>query len=170
VKLLKMQPTFTVSVPLTADELISKIRAAINSPELRGHAVSAGQCVEFTIDERQRRFWSPHLSVQVCESESGRGSELFCRFAPRPEVWSMVMFFYFLAAFAMCGAGIYGYVQRMLEQSPWAWIVIPVGLVTIALLHVSSLIGQGLSVDQMTLLRQRFDRALEIALLGGAPS
>ena len=166
-KLLKMQPTFTVNVPLAADDVISKIRAAINSPELRGHAVSAGQCVEFTIDAGQRRFWSPHLSVQVCESESGPGSELYCRFAPRPEVWTMFMFFYFLAAFAMCGAGVYGYVQRMLEQSPWAWIVIPVGLVTIALLHIASLIGQGLSVDQMTLLRQRFDRALEIAV-GGA--
>ncbi len=162
-----MQPAFTVNVPLTADELISAMRAAINTPELRGHAVSAGQCVEFMVDEQERRFWSPHLSVQVYESESGQESELYCRFAPRPEVWTMFMFFYFLAAFAMCAAGIYGYVQRMLEQSPWAWGLIPVGLVTIAVLHIASLVGQGLSSDQMMVLRQRFDRALEITLRGG---
>jgi hypothetical protein len=163
-----MQPTFTVNAPLGADELITGIRAAIDSPELRGHAVSAGHCVEFTIDAGQRRFWSPHLSVQVYESESGQGCELYCRFAPRPEVWTMFMFFYFLAAFVMCAAAVYGYVQRMLEQSPWAWVLIPMGFATIALLHVASLIGQGLSVDQMTLLRQRFDRAMELALRRGA--
>lgn len=161
---LKMQPTFTVDVPLHVDETIEKIRSAINDPELRGHAVSAGPCVEFTIEESQRRFWSPHLSVQVSEADDADGSQLYCRFAPRPEVWTMFMFVYFIAAFVMCSAGVYGYVQWILGRTPWALVAIPIGLLAIVLLHLASLVGQGLSSDQMTLLRTRFDKAMEIAL------
>ncbi len=162
-KPLKLKPTFSVKVPLGPDEAIGEIRRAIRSPELQGHAVSAGHCVEFMIEKDDQRFWSPHLSVQVYEVESGPGAQLFGRFAPRPEIWTMFMFVYFLAAFGMCAAGVYGYVQWILGASPWAFVLIPVGLVTIVLLHVASMVGQGLSSDQMTLLRQRFDRAVEIA-------
>ncbi len=158
-----MQPTFSIDVPLTADEMIGRIRAAIVSPELRGHAVSAGRCVEFMIDQGEQRFWSPHLSVQVHESESGSGAQIYGRFAPRPEVWTMFMFVYFLTAFGSCAAAVYGYVQWILGSPPWAALAIPVGLLTIASIHLASLVGQGLSADQMTLLRQRFDRAIEIA-------
>ncbi len=161
---MKLQPTFTVDVPLGADELMEKIRLAIRSPELLGHAVSAGQCVELTIDAAERRFWSPHLSVSVNDGESSSRTELFCRFSPRPEVWTMFMFFYFIGLFGMCAAAIYGYVQWFLGSPPWALTVIPIGLVTVAVLHSTSLIGQGFSSDQMELLRARLERTLEIVL------
>ena len=128
---------------------------------MAGHAVSAGHCLDFSIEESDRRFWSPHLSVQVSESESG--SEVFGRFSPRPEIWTMFMAVYFVTATIVFGAAIYGYVQWTLGTSPWALVIVPIGVVTILVLHLASLIGQGLSVDQMGLLRSRLDRAMEIA-------
>lgn len=173
-KPLKMQPTFTMDVPLTADETVTKIRSAINSPELRGHAVSAGRCIEFKVERDQQRFWSPHLSVQVYDQDEsdvdpGRPtSQLYCRFAPRPEVWTLFMFLYFFAAFGMASAAVYGCVQWVLGDAPWALLCLPAGLIVIVLLHVGSLVGQGLSSDQMEVLRERFDKAIEIALKGDA--
>lgn len=160
---LKLQPTFSLDVPQHPDEAIQRIRAAIKSPELSGHAVSAGRCVDFKIEKSDQRFWSPHLSVQAFESDDGEGTQFYGRFAPRPEVWTGFMFFYFLVAFGICAAGIYGYVQWVLDATPWAFGLVPAGIVAIVLLHVASLIGQGLSTDQMKLLRSRFDRAVQIA-------
>ena len=73
------------------------------------------------------------------------------------------MFTYFLASFCIVSAAIYGYVQWILGASPWALWAIPVCLVTIVMIHMASIVGQNLSRDQMTLLRERLDRTLEIA-------
>ncbi len=160
-KPLKMQPTFRLNVPLSAEQAMIKIRKAITTPELNKHVVSAGQCVDYKIEEADRRFWSPHLSVQLHDTESG--AEVFARFSPRPEIWTMFMAIYFLAAITICGALIYAYVQWFLGSYPWALIVIPINVAIIVGLHAASLIGQSLSADQMQLLRTRLDRTLQIA-------
>ena len=156
-----MQPTFTVSVAADVEDARAGIRAAIESPELKGHAVMAGNCVEFKIEAKDQRFWSPHLSVQVAAVDAH--SEFIARFSPRPEIWTMFMAIYFVAAFGCCAGVIYSYVQWMLGQIPWALAGLPGGLIVIVGLHSASLIGQDLSSDQMELLRSRFDRAIKIA-------
>lgn len=158
---LSMQPTFTLNVPVSADQAIARIRRAIAQPELSSHVVSAGHCVDYKVDDVDRRFWSPHLSIQLYDTESG--AEAFGRFSPRPEIWTMFMAIYFVAAICSFAAAIYAYVQWFLGASPWALTIIPVAILVIVALHIASLIGQSWSADQMQLLRARFDRTMEIA-------
>lgn len=158
---LKMQPTFTLDVPGNSYSAIAELRRAIRSPELKDHAQSAAQCVDFKIARADRRFWSPHLSAQLSDTEDG--AKLYGRFSPRPEVWTMFMAIYFGTALVIGVAAIYGYVQWTLGASPWALVAIPVGIIVIASLHGASLVGQSLSHDQMDLLRARLDRAMALA-------
>lgn len=161
---LEMQPTFRLEVPGRADQAIVELRRAIKAPELEGLAESAGPCLDFKIEAADRRFWSPHLSISLSDSEAEEEvTEVHGRFAPRPEIWTMMMVVYFGTLTFVFFAAIYGYVQWSLGQTPWALIVVPVGIALIAALHVASLVGQRLSSDQMQLLRSRFDRAVEIA-------
>jgi len=60
-------------------------------------------------------------------------------------------------------AMIVGYVQWTLGYTPWSLSAVPIGVLLIACLHLASMVGQSLSADQMTLLRGRLDRALEMA-------
>ncbi len=159
-----MQPAFTRDVPLGADEVMAKVRKAIRTPGICEHVASAGHCVDFKVGPAEQRFWSPHLNVQVSDLDSG--SELYCRFSPRPEVWTMFMAVYFLAGFCMFTAAIYGYVQWFLGERPWSLVVIPIAAIVIAGLHLASLIGQQLSADQMEQLQERLDRTLDYALAG----
>lgn len=160
-KPLKMQPTFRLAIPVHTDQAMIRIRKAIKTPELSEYVVSAGQCIDYKIEEADRRFWSPHLSVQLNDTDDG--AEVFGRFSPRPEIWTMFMAFYFVAAITIFGALIYAYVQWTLGSYPWALVAVPISLAIIITLHVASLIGQGLSSDQMQLLRLRLDRTMEIA-------
>jgi hypothetical protein len=161
-KLLTMQPAFRLEVPVHGGELMKRVRKVIQSPELRDHVRSAGDCIDFAVDASERRFWSPHLNAEVSDVDGG--SQLFCRFSPRPEVWTMVMMIYFVATFFITGAAIYGYVQWFLGQTPWSLALIPFAAVVVISLHVASLIGQSLSADQMEELRHRLDKTLASAL------
>ncbi len=157
-----MQPTFRKEVAVGPEELMQRIRQRIKNPDLRGLVASAGYCVDLHIPPDQQRFWSPHLNVHI--SSRPGGSELLGRFSPRPEIWTMFMAIYFVAAFFVFVAAIYGYVQWFLGEVPWALVVIPILALVIALLHIASLAGQRLSSDQMAMLRDRFDALLSSAL------
>tara|TARA_R110002049_G_scaffold50370_3_gene143024 strand:- start:42084 stop:42617 length:534 start_codon:yes stop_codon:yes gene_type:complete len=161
-KSLKMQPTFTLDVPLSTRESVARMREAIRTAGLAGNTDAAGTCIDFKIDAEQQRFWSPHLSVQFSDTDDG--SQLFARYSPRPEIWTMVMAIYAVVTITMLAALIYGYVQWFLGQSPWAFAMVPFGMLLIGSLHAASLVGQSLSADQMELLRDRLDQVIRIAL------
>lgn len=161
-----MQPTLRLVLPASSQEATAKLRQAIRTPDLAGRVESAAQCFDFKVEHADRRLWSPHLSVQIsdlAEADGAPRAELFGRFSPRPEVWTLVMFCYFAAVFVIACAGVFGYVQWVLGRTPWALGLIPVALGAMVALHVVSLVGQRLSADQMTLLRSRLDRAVELA-------
>lgn len=159
---LSMQPTFHVSLALDADTVMRRIRDAIQAQEFRQQVKSASRCVDFTIAQQDQRFWSPHLSVQISDTDSG--SVIFGRFSPRPEIWTMFMAIYSFMALVVFGAAIYGYAQWALQSQPWALVLMPVGILVIGLLHIASLIGQRLSSDQIRLLLERFRSVLQTAL------
>ncbi len=163
-KIFEFQPGFTVDVPFAPSQAMQRLRSAIASEELRGLAEAAGTVIDFKIARADRRFWSPHLSAQCSESDGG--TQIFARFSPRPEVWTLFIAIYFVIAILICLAMTIGYVQWSLGYSPWSLATVPIGLLLMAGMHLASLIGQQLSADQMTVLRQRFDRAVELAFDG----
>ena len=158
-----MQPTFCVRLPWDMEEAKQRIRRAIKNDELAPHAESAGPVIDFKVEPSEQRFWSPHLSVHLTRLEEPQSSEAFCRFSPRPEIWTMVWAIYLVSACCLFGSMIYGFVQWSMKQTPWALVVIPIAIVTIIGLHAASLIGQGWSRDQMEVLKSRWDRAVELA-------
>ncbi|TWT59263.1 hypothetical protein [Allorhodopirellula solitaria] len=160
----QFQPAFTVDIPLEQPQAIARLKAAAASDELRGVAEAAGAVIDFKIAPAERRFWSPHLSAQCSASEEG--TQIFARFSPRPEIWTMFIAIYFVVAILICLALTIGYVQWSLGYAPWSLAAVPIGLLVIVGLHVASLVGQQLSADQMAVLRSRFDRAVEIAFDG----
>jgi len=151
-----MRPAFSVKLPLTADEAIDRIRTEIEASNL--NTMSAGRCAEFRVPESERRFWSPYLSVQLQDTVDG--SVLRGRFSPRPEIWTMFIFVYFLMTFAIFFGAAFGYVQLTLDYSPWGFLAVPIGILVIVLLHVASLVGQQLSSDQTVQLREQLDLVL----------
>ena len=151
-----MRPTFSVKLPLSADEAIDRIRTEVDASNL--NTMSAGRCAEFRVPESERRFWSPYLSVQL--QDTADGSVLRGRFSPRPEIWTMFMFVYFVMTFAIFFGAAFGYVQWTLAYSPWGFLAVPIGILVIVLLHVASLVGQRLSSDQTVQLHEQLDLVL----------
>lgn len=168
---LTLQPTFVVDIALPPDELMPRMRQVCEGEEFRDRVETAGNCIEFRIDKVDQRFWSPHLSVMVSagDAEGHQNptgpdhSKLFCRFSPRPEIWTMFMAIYAVIIGVIFICSVYGYVQWILGDSPLALLVVPLGVCTILLMHAGSKVGQKLSTDQMHILSRRLTLAVERA-------
>lgn len=150
----KMRPTFEIGLPIAPDDAVNQMRAQLRD-EFRECTTSAGRCVDLFVSDEERHFWSPHLSVQVEEEESG--SRLYARFGPHPEVWTMFVFLYSAVGFAaLLGVG-WGYAQWISGRPPWALLVVPGAAAVAALLYLGSRVGQRLGRDQMSALRTRLE-------------
>ena len=154
----KMRPTFTVDLPVPADEAAQRIRQGLETGDPPGSSDALGRCAELFVDRSQRRLWSPHLSVQVEETQSG--ALLRGRFSPRPEIWTFVMLLYFTTGTLTFFGAMLGYAQWIIGQTPWGLYVVPIGLLLIGLLHIVSLVGQLRARDQMQQLQDRLDAVL----------
>ncbi|MEM9825148.1 MAG: hypothetical protein AAF958_01095 [Planctomycetota bacterium] len=162
-KIIGMQPSFTLDVPLDSQQLQQRIRRVVNDERYRETSSAAGSCADFRVEKSQQRIWSPHLGVQMSPLESG--TRLHCRFSPRPEIWTFIMMIYFGMVIVAFGAAVYGYVQWIMGESPWALLGVPLGLGTIGVLHGISLVGQSWSADQMEDLERRMRAAFDEAAL-----
>lgn len=150
----KMRPTFEIGLPIKPDDAVAQMRAQLRD-EFRACTTSAGRCVDLFVPDAERHYWSPHLSVQIEEAESG--SRLHARFGPHPDVWTMFVFLYALVGFAaLIGVG-WAYAQWLSERAPWALLTLPAAALAAALLYLASRVGQRLGSDQMRALRTRLE-------------
>ncbi|MEM9369422.1 MAG: hypothetical protein AAGD07_25895 [Planctomycetota bacterium] len=165
---MRMQPTFRLRLRNRADELVDAMKLELRSAAHVGRVVSAGASFDFRVPEKESRFWSPHLAVQVLEANEG--CEVFGRFSPRPEIWTMFMAIYAIVAGWVFLALMFGYAQWHMGQAPWAFVLVPVGIGVIVGLHLASLVGQRWSVDQMHELSNRLESALKACMDQGKQS
>jgi hypothetical protein len=110
--------------------------------------VSVGRHAELFVPERERRVWSPWLSVTT-ESDGRSGSRVRGRFAPHPHVWTLYMFLAFGLAFAVLVGVTWGYAQWAMDRPPWALLSFPAGVVLAGGLYLTSLTGQRLGAAQI---------------------
>jgi hypothetical protein len=155
----RMRPTFELALPLSPDDAIGRVRRGLEAGQGSERCMSRGRCAELFVPERERRLWSPYLSVQAERAEDG--SVLHGRFSPTPEVWTFVLFAYGVACFAVLFGGVLGYVQWASGEPAWGLWGVGLGVPVIALLHAASAVGQRLGDAQMADLQARLERLLE---------
>ena len=154
----QIRPRFEMPLSASPDEAINVMRARLG-PQFQECSQSAGRCMDLFVEESDRRFWSPHLSVQLEESDSG--SVLHGRYAPHPEVWTLFVFLYSAFGFlALVGLG-WAYAQTLMGGPVWWGLALTAGaLVAILGLHLGARYGQRRTADQMTELHERLDRLI----------
>ncbi len=167
---IEIRPSFQVDLPWEPAEASRRLQAVFRTSPFADRGDALGSVAEISVPAGQERLWSPHLSLVIDraaedhtggQTTPGEGSLLRGRFAPRPSVWTAVMMIYFSGGFlAFCGL-VWGYAQWMMKSTPWALASIPLGLSFFAAVYLVSKIGQSLSSDQMSELRELFDDALE---------
>ena len=156
----RLRPTYRIDLAADREEAMRKIRERLGSDgRFAGRWRGKGRWAEIHVDHRDRKLWSPHLSLRLDE-EDGAPCVLFGRFAPRPEVWTFFMFLYVGFAFAGVFGAVLGYVQWVSGEPAWGGWVAGAGVVTVGLIHLAGALGQRLGEGQMLVLRDELDGVL----------
>jgi len=146
-----MRPQFEIPVGDRGVRVFERLREQLDAAdvELHGHVHRDFAFVRFP--DRERSLLSPHLELELRESEAG--TVLHGRFSPRPNVWTGFMaLFFLLGMLGLCGLG-YGLVQLTLGGPIWTMWLAPVSIALIAFIYGAAFIGQGLSNEEMFALR-----------------
>ena len=151
----RIRPTFALPLSGGADEVIQVMRDRLQEGAYEDCTNSKGRCADFFVPEKERRLWSPYLSVQI-ENRAG-GSLLRGRFGPHPEVWTLFMFLYAIVGFGTIMGLLLGFVQWQSGMDPWGFWGAYVGIPGLGLLYAISAVGQKLSAHQMESLRVRLE-------------
>jgi hypothetical protein len=153
----RVRPRFEVETDLDADSIMERLRRRLpECPHCTG--MSVGRHAELFVPERDRRVWSPWLSVTA--DDHAPGSLLRARFAPHPSVWTFYLFLAFGIGFGLLVGTTWGYAQWATDQTPWALASVPIVLVLGFLLFLVSQVGQKLGGSQMEDLRDALEELI----------
>lgn len=154
-----LRPTFTLPLALPREDAVAAIRARLAAtPGLEGRWRGKGRWAEVYPPDRERRIWSPYLSIRLDAEPSG--CTLFGRFSPHPEVWTFFMFLYVLVAFIVLFGATLAYVQWASGERAWGLWAIWIGVPVLGFIHAASAVGARLAQEQMRRLREEMDGVL----------
>lgn len=164
---LSIRPTFQIPIAASKPIAIERFGEVIRAKSAESLYLIHGEYSEFHLEEHLHRLWSPHLSVYFVEDELPDHCKLVGRFAPRPNLWTLIWIFYLALFFCILFALLFGGSQWMIGHFPWGWVIAVPTAILYASLFIASQIGQSLCHDQMDLLRNRLDQSLlQAGLIG----
>lgn len=168
-----LRPTFVLHVPFSADEASERLQGLLReeNPKVRGQAVQHHMML--TLQDRERRFWSPWLSLEIRKEVGVDDTRVYGRFSPEPGLWMGFMMTYFALGVIACFASVWGASQWVLEASPTALWALPIVAVLALALWLATRTGQGLAAEEMGELRRVVETCLDLeaeTTAGAVPS
>lgn len=155
-----LEPTFQIEIPAEKNAAVPRFQKAMEQLADERLYIAHGEYAEFHLEPELHRLWSPHLSVYFMEGKEPGRCCLVGRFAPRPNLWTLIWIFYLAFFCAIFFAGIFAGAQWLIGQFPWGLAIVAATAVLYASLFIASQIGQSLCGDQMDLLRDRLQKVL----------
>lgn len=122
-----LRPRFKMDFNESQDVLISKFKANLKNEDCKycskivdGHIV-----IDVPVDENH--FWSPQLNIEI-EKKDSEKTIVKGLFGPKPQVWTLFMFFHFAVAVAFIGFCVMAYVQWTLKEDYTVALMVVIGL------------------------------------------
>jgi hypothetical protein len=143
---------------LPREDAIELLRSQLAESRSRDCWKGKGRWCEIHLPEEEQKIWTPHLSLRLDHED--RGSSIFARFAPKPEIWTFFMFLYVLVVFLILFGATFGYVQWASNEPAWGLWAVWLGLPVLGLIHLAAYMGQRLGRSQMEDLKSRLDEVV----------
>ena len=158
IKKLLSRPRFKVFTKASKDELIAAIKKqlALQSKEIGGYANKEFAMVRLRKDKD--KYWAPQLQIRW-EQDEDYPKYIAVRgiIGPRPNVWTLFMFFYGLAGALILTLGTYAVSEYYVTgTSIWIW-AIPFAILLALGTYAATKIGQKIAKEHLEKLNQFVD-------------
>lgn len=153
VNTIRTRPRFKYITHLSKEKYLELLKNYFSKKNKKiGGYINSEQCV-FRIRETKDDFWSPCLQLRVEENPEENVTYVHGLFGPKPEYWTMFMFFYF--GFLTLSVMLLSFYVASLAFSPSPFLLV-LGIFFLVLvfgLFAFSKIGQIRTKNQMRLLK-----------------
>jgi len=154
----EIRPSFTIEHAAQATALADHLQHTFSDTANGINVQRVGQHIVLTPSAETWHLWSPWLHIEIEDADTG--SLIRAKFGPHPNLWTSFMFGYFTLGSTVFFAGFFAAAQMFTGQSPWAWWITGAAVLGLIAMWVTAKVGQGLSFEQMHLLRNRLDETL----------
>ena len=109
-----LRPRFKMNFTESQQEIISKFKNNLTDDDCKYCSKIVDGHIVIDVPIKENHFWSPQLNIEV---EKINDNETIVKglFGPKPQVWTLFMFFHFAAAVAFIGFSVMAYVQWTLK-------------------------------------------------------
>jgi hypothetical protein len=129
-----------------------------NNYHLEGQVVQEYAFIRFPKEKQQ--YWTPELNVWVREQDGE--TIVYGVMGPKPKIWTMFMFFYTAILTSAFFGSSYGVIQMILGMdAPFLWSI-PLGILGVVLVYSAAQYGQYKGKNQMEVLRNFLEEAVEL--------
>jgi hypothetical protein len=154
-----VRPRFQVESPMSAAEVVQRIKDGLKACKKDCQGTTAVRYAIITVPERERHFWSPHLTITI-EDHEGGGCLVRGLYSPAPMAWTMFVFFYTVIGMSMLGALLYGLSCYSLDKPTTAfWWALGLAMVLLSI-YLVSYSGQKLGRKQLGQLHRFIEDCL----------
>lgn len=143
----EIRPRFTLKINCEPENALQQILESLDQ-EKTVTGVQYRQTLFLKIPSWMSHYWSPEMTVRIEKSEYSGQILVHCLLGPRQSVWAMYALIYAAILLITCFGGMFGIVQyTTVGSSSWIWII-PIGLVLLSTVFLTSKIGQAKGRDE----------------------
>ena len=155
----RMKPKFEIPLEGTGEQVLQRLEELLKSDRCpaMGQVLKRHAFVALPRDERS--LLSPYLNLSIHDRSEGP-PVLVGRFSPHPHVWTGFMVIYGVIGLVGMSGLVYGWAQHLIGEPATMMWAAPISLAVIAFVWGAAVIGQGLTAQEMYILRKVVDRAM----------
>lgn len=153
----KIRPRFKLESPESKQDIIKLIREAAKKDNTIDCIQQQSRFLRISITIENQHYWSPLLKLSCDDNEVEGKTVVRGHIGPNESVWGI--FFLTYSAIGVLGffGGVWAYAQWFFEKNPYYFIIIPICLLVLSTMFITSKIGQKKAQTQ-TLHLMRFLR------------
>ncbi len=145
-----IRPRFRIEVSESQEVILARIRSLLKRAEYNFSARFSNEQIILDVARDAAHFWSPQLDFRASVHEDLPGHTVVAGLiGPRPAVWTMFIFFYFLIGVIGFGITTHGVSEWMLgEYNHYVW-GLPVAIMIMLSSYFAGKLGERLGQDQI---------------------
>lgn len=156
-----LRPRFKMDFNESQQEIISKFEDNLKDGDCKYCSKIVDGHIIIDVPVEENHFWSPQLNIEVEKNENDK-TIVKGLFGPKPQVWTLFMFFHFAVAVAFIGFSVMAYVQWSLETDYSLALFMVIALPVLwVVMYFLGRIGKRTGHQQMGELHQFMMKTLE---------
>ncbi|PIE50546.1 MAG: hypothetical protein CSA38_02815 [Flavobacteriales bacterium] len=157
----KIRPRFKLQTPETKETFIRLVQAEAEKNPAVKLSVNRHKYLRLSIPEEEQHYWSPVLNISCDDEEEPHKTIIRGHIGPSENVWSLFVLVYSAIAIVGFFGSIWAYVKWNVDGETGYLIIIPIAILLVLSIFLTSKFGQYKGHSQMLRLLRFLRRAVD---------